>query len=331
MHFIIMRLILQRRNNLKTDRKGVIFISLLLLSAMLAMPASAHAYQNEFNGYIGSSSGGYSPGDTDYSWLGYGLFYTRYLTDILTDDSPFGAREFLQHPSKLGAGLAAGNWEMEDHLTSQKYESGSYSSSIGVMYYLGGGHTATGLGLTLSADGSDTDHYTGGALVKSEDMESKGFGLDAHQYLARGVRLEATYQDKNAEATDSLGSAWEYDESSYSLGASALIDNIYWVSGRLEKGKREQEGSADTDTQDINLVLGMYPAQKTGVFLYLQKINMDYGTGESDVTNIGIEGDHYFNENLNLHARLIRQSSEYSMSTSEYDGTTLQAMVGYRF
>jgi hypothetical protein len=307
---------------MKKEKRTSVLLLLMMLSVMLVVPSTVSAYDNKIEGGLAIGEG--DSVAADYSMFGIGVEYTRYFTSVTTSSSPYGAREFLQHPSYAGGSILMYNFEEEAALGTAKEETDGMQISMGGMYYLGGGNT--GLGLTLGKADEETDIYVGGALAGTGEEDIMQFTFSANHYLNSTLRLEASIAEENHD----LG-AVEYDQRVIGFGASTLLQDKFWISGRLNNGEIEVPGGGDIDIQGIELTGGMYPNQKIGVFLHLGKETVDYGITEDETTTFGVEGDFYFNENMHLDAMLTLANEETSPGGGDTDYQIIDVAFGYMF
>jgi len=306
-----------------------VLVLLLMFSAIILLPSSSPAYQNEVKGTIGTGSG--DSATTDVKLRGFEIEYNRFFTDVKAGDYPYGVSEFLQHPSYLGGGIQTASSKTEDKLGFDSAEADAFFTKVGGMYYIRGGDTATGLGLTISSGEVETDYYFGGFWAGAEDEDVKRFTFRANQYLKKDLRLEFSIADEKLDGSDTGGGAWEYDQRIVSIGASALLQNKFWLSGRLFNGERDYELALDEDIEGFEFTGGFYPNQKIGVFLHLEKETFDAGPSEEETSTMAVEGDFYFNENMHLDAMLSLINIDPSPGVNDIDLTVLEITFGYMF
>jgi hypothetical protein len=118
---------------------------------------------------------------------------------------------------------------------------------------------------------------------------------------------------ESLRAEDVTGaSVWEYEQGMMSLGASAVLDNI-WLSGHLAGGTREWENSIrEQDVGHIDLTFGYYFNRKLGLLAGIKRDTVEEGFMEQSTGTFSIGGVYYFRNNIHLSASLLRRTVEYT-------------------
>lgn len=305
--------------------------NLSLLACLLIIctfiPATANALNNNIEISLGIGSGeqtvpGVSGAD-DTESLEFNVFFTHYFQGLETNDSPYGAREFLQHPSQIGAGLITYDFKATDDV-GDTLDYKVNAIGFGGFYYTQSEENATGVGITYLSQEYDLSFNIGGIPLSSEG-DSKAIALSFHQYLSKAARLELTYLMKDS---DSNGTS--HDETLISIGASGLIDNI-WLSGYYLNGDDDwPDGYTDDDISGFGIEVGVYVNQKTGLFFSYESETTDDGTSKLEVTDISFAGDFHVNEKTHIKGTLtLHEEDDPTFMTIEE--TILTAQAGFYF
>ena len=303
----------------------------LLLAAILivSMPITCLAYENSIGVYLASESGtlDYLGGDFDYSGGFFGLAYTRYLKPVETTDSPYGAREFLQHPSNFGIALISMASEIDDNYSSLKIEDSMGGLAIGGEFFTNNEDYATGFGITYISMSGEEEWSPG---ILDVDITTDMLALEVIQYLNRNVRLTVGYEKSSTEYEYSTGAESECDEVMLSLYAEALIDNFFLGAG-YGSGEEEWDDGTSEDLTKVELNAGFFLNQSTS-------LSMEYYTYEEEDsykrTEISFAGDHYFSDRMCLGGSLYKGKTEYEdhwLGFEDLSYTGLSIELGFYF
>ena len=295
-----------------------------LLIACFFVPAVACALNNNVEISLGIGAGELTvpgvSGSADTESLELDLVYTHYFQGLETDDSPYGARKFIQHPSQISAGFIT----YESEITDDVGDTLDYNSDIigfGGIYYTLSEENATGVGLIyLSREYESTLNI--GLIPLSSEGDSKATSLNLHQYVTNAARLELTYSMVDTDIKNSVS----HDQTLISIGASGLIDNI-WLSGYYLNGEDDwPSGYTDDDISGLGVELGVYVNQETGLFFSYETEKIDDGTSELKVTDISLAGDFYLNERTHIKGTLtLHEEDDPTFMTIEETILTVQA------
>jgi len=318
------------------NKRVIINLIVLALAAAL-LPSSARGYVNSMEISLDAGTGTLdipAQGEGDLTALRYNLGYTRFLEALVTDDSPYGAREFLQHPSSLSLVIEGSDMSAEDKDSPATLDNTSTTFSVGGQYFIDNGDMDTGIGLKLASFSQDykLNGYFGGG-----DTETTAtiFTLSVEQYLSRTVSVGLEYESGDYEEEDKLPPYGTTDEdiTTYTLSAKALIDNL-WLEGGLWTETRETPNQTDIDVDGMGIEVGYYLSQTTAVFLHMESQKLERGTMEQDDLTIALGGDFYLSESTHLQAALTNvnlETTNASVPTMEIDSTGLSLLLGMYF
>lgn len=312
------------------------FITFLL--SLLLLPAVASAYMNNVEMALTSGSGTFeSPTvlDVDISSGGWEVGYIRYFNDIATDSSPYGAREFLQHPSMVGVAIEGSGVTFEDNDSAAEMTMGEVNVSLGGIYYIDNGDRDTGLGITLASRGEGSES-SGATFGGTSDTETSGssISLFVNQYLTGNMGIALNIESGSYTWEDNLSTASsEYDESALTISAMALIDNKIQLHMSLMSGEADYELGEDEDFKGLTLMAGYYLDQKTGVFIGLHSETTEMQLGDKEeLSMFQVSGDFYFNEKTHLMASLANMKNEMSgSSVAEMKVSLIRLNLGFFF
>ncbi len=304
----------------------------LLLTAILivSMPITCLAYENSIEVYLASESGtlDYLGGDADYGEGFFGVAYTRYLKPVETTGSPYGAREFLQHPSNFGVMLFSVASEIDDNYSSLKIEDSMGGLAVGGVFFTDNEDYATGVGITYISLSGDEEWSPG---IVDIDITGDILALAVFQYLNRNTRLTAGYEKSSTEYEYSTGGKSEYDDVMLNLRAEALIDNFFGIRAEYGFGEEEQDDGTFKDLNEMELGAKVFISQSTG-------LSMGYSTYEEEDsykrTVISFAGDHYFSDRMRLEGSLYKGKTEYEdnwLGFEDLSYTGLSIELGFYF
>ncbi len=307
--------------------KALIVATLLVI----ALPLTCFAYENNFEIYLASESGelNYLGGDADYSGGVFGVAYTRFLTPIETDDSPYGVREFLQHPSNFGVALVGIATEIDDNASSDKIEDTLSALIVEGEFYINDSDNATGLGIMISSMGGEEE--LSGGLNEDIDISSQVIDLSVIQYLNRTIRLSATYTTGSTEYEYSSGGKYEYDETALSVSVAALIEN-FLLTATISSGERDWDAGSKQDVDSLSFGGTIYIDQANSIAAQYATYEVE---SSSKTSEIAITGEHYFDASKYLSGSLYSGSVDYDSSNAlgwdELSYMGVRAMFGLYF
>lgn len=306
-------------------KKIGVFACLLLLC--LIVPGASFALNSNVEFSLSKGSGDFSvpgvPATADVDSLELQLDFYYYFQGLETDDTPYGAREFLQHPSFIGGGFLKYEVEIVGN-TGNTLDYNVDGIGFGGMFYTSRESNATGIGLTYASVDTETITTIGGTPTTT-DMDEADIVLSLRRYLADGVRLELDYT--MADIDRGTVSA---DGTLIRIGASALIDSI-WLSGYFVDGEEDwPAGYTDDDISGLGFTLGTYISQSTGLFFEYTSQEIDDGSSTIDVTNISFTADHYFNESAHIKGTLTLHEED-DPTFAEIEETIITLAGGFFF
>ena len=287
----------------------ILFITVFIFSAPEAM-----AFKRQIDISLSGEGGEKTvPGEIlDASHGGFGLSYTRYFSEIENGDYPYALREFLQHPSRLMVGLRSEGLKAEGltRLYSEEERMGSFI--FGGMYYTDQ-EDATGFGIVFGSRGGEREEWDGTTLLARDDMEGGEIGLQIFHYLGGRTRLELALISGSTREKDMAGFVTDdYDDGAISIGASAVIDNIY-ISGHLEGGNREWNNSLrKQDTGHLDLTFAYYFTRQWGLVVALTGDSVEEGDMKESTGTFSLGGEYYVRDYLSLNAALTSRTIEDS-------------------
>ena len=306
--------------------KRITSIAIILMVAMLAMPASSHAFNNLLEIYMGSGSGdatGAFEADVDMGM--FGAEYTMYLTSLETTEGPYAMREFLQHPSYLNLGLESQTIETTFAGGGTK-EDTSGTISIGGMYYLPNG---TGLGGTLSSTGGEVKNPGGG----TDDLTETSVVLSLDHYVSDNTSFSVDLNSIASETKYAAGGTDEYTQKTIDIRGSTLINNNFWVSGLVGFGEQKVDNGTSQDISRFELEAGMFPMQRLGVFLGVGTEKIEGDNSEETEKYSMLSADYSMSESINIMTAIINFKIEEDGGggAMEVDITMFQLAMGVLF
>lgn len=309
--------------------QSILFAALTAVAFTLASPALAQAYDDYAGLSVSYGWGDFTipPNVADVTGMTYGLEYTRFFNSLESDASPYGAREFLQHPNSFSIVYSHQAMNMQIDALRVDTDLIMRGFTVGGMYYTDSQDTPTGLGLDYSSTGNDYSSSSFSIPLDDTHTINTSFMLTLHQYVQNNTRIEFQYENANSEERRLPASVSERSAiTSYSLGASALIDDIFLSAG-YRTGKTDYDGAtADKDMDGYYLATGYYIKQDMGVILSYFSETSDSSTGEVKNTMLAIIGDLYMGDDVNLNLSLTRMERENTDKPSG-DTETLSVIV----
>lgn len=286
--------------------KTAIIKFLVIILTLALLPASAMAYMRNVELSIMSGSGTFeAPGVTDasVSRIEWNFGYTRYFDDIKTDSSPYGTREFLAHPSRLGIAIDGMGGIIEDNNSADEMSMGEVNFVISGMYYIDNGDYDTGIGLALISTGEGMDS-SGATFGGTQDDETSGGAIrvSINQYLSRTFSIALEVEGGSYTWEDNLSIASEdSDRTRSTLSLNALLSDKIWLEAAFMSGETDRVLGADETIGGIRLLAGYYLNQKTGVFVELESETTEIvGGDEEELGILNVGGDYYFNKRMHL-------------------------------
>ena len=288
--------------------KALIVATLLVI----ALPLTCFAYENRFELLLASEAGelDYPGGDADYSGGVFAVAYTRFLAPIETDDSPYGVREFLQHPSNFWVALVGVATEIDDNTSNDKIEDTLSTLFVGGEFYINDSDNATGLGIMISSQGGEEE--LSGGLNEDIDISSQVIDFSLIQYLNRTIRFSVTYTTGSTEYEYSSGGKYEYDESALSVSVGALVENIL-LNASISFGERDWDGGSKQDVDSLSFGGTIYIDQANSIAAQYATYEVE---SSSKLSEIAITGKHYFDDSKYLSGSLYSGSVDYDSSNA---------------
>jgi hypothetical protein len=293
---------------------------ILALSAALAIPGTAVAYNNQFSAEFGFGTGDATAGGTDLdaNMRQFAIKYTRFFSGIETTSSPYSVREFLQHPSWLSAGLDYKRLVIESKTTNQSIRFVQGEIGASGMHYLDSG---TGIGGALKTYPGSTN-YENVPFAVNKVHSGTALTFTMHQYLTNEVRVGADFSKGSfkTEESDSGVLLEEYDETMLFAYVGALVNEFFYIRAGMGIGEQDYEGGDKTDLDRFSLTAGVFPSQQFGVFLTHEVETEDDPSEESTTTTTAIAGEYFFNDRMSLEGSLGTFKMENGL---DVDATTL--------
>ena len=273
----------------------IIYILLTVAAVVVCdAPGVSFALNNKVEAsYVSGSSEG-SWEEIDMS--AFTLSYTRYFQALSDDVSPYGAREFLQHPSYIGGCFA--QTESEGYLKSlsvMEIDQKTDDYTVSGMFYAGDDRS-TGLGLRYKyRDGEAKGTYP--SVIREESL-----AFTIHQYLTDSIRIGLDYERRNRDEPLS-------DLDVYTVDAIALIEK-YRLSGWYRY--------MDTDNERMGVEFGVYPKKKLGMFVSYE-IAYEYMDFAS---RLKLKGEYWISRRTN--ASIVYEMAEADSGDSQADTVMLR-------
>ncbi len=307
-------------------------IAIILMVAMLAMPVASHAFSNlleiDLVGGSGDVTGGGLEADVDMGV--FGATYTRYFTALETTESPYGLREFLQHPSYLSVGLESQTMEITLTGGVMSMEDTQGTFSLSGMYYLPNG---TGLGATLISASGEEVSKVGGVQTDKDEIIEASIVLSVNHYVTDNMSFGVDLTSLANETEDNSGNTEEYTQQTLDFMGSALINNKIWISGLVGFGELEVDGGPTYDVSRLEIEAGFFPMQKLGVFLTVGFDKLEGDNLEITETFTSLAADYSISESISITTAVINHTEEEDdgSDTIEVDMTLLRLSLGILF
>jgi hypothetical protein len=307
-------------------------IPALVLAMVIALPGATSALENEFVLGLGVGSGdtkssGGSDGKIESLTLELG--YKRFFPGLESTDTPYGLREYTQHPSRISIDFSGTDATVDDKASSSEIMTIALSEvHIGGMYYTDKEDYSTGLGVEMTV--SETVREETGTGKKYES-DTRAMSMVLQQYIER-IRLEAGFETQRTESKQTPGgSTTKYDQRTFSFGASALIEEFISLSLMFGRGEREFDNGGDTyDVEEVEIEAGVYPAKNIGILVsHSAETTERPGGGEDELTNTSLEAKYFLNEQMRLSATYMKVKREDPSTEMTID--TILARIGYFF
>ncbi len=270
----------------------------ILLVAILGYPYSGYAFDN--NVALSLESGSGEDLGFNYEVEGYSLAYTRYLQGLTDDGSPYGAREFLQHPSSLSFEWGDREYRIVSPASTESRR--EYTDFvISGNFYFGDGRN-TGFGARYG--------YSEGELsgASSLDIRENRYGLTLVHYLVDSMSLtfdyDRTKQDK----------PYGYEWATHRLRADVLMEK-FWLSAWYH---RTSYNYMDEPRKGMGAELGVYPLRELGVFASCEFLAFNDSVYK-------VRADYWLSDAVN--ASLLLKRTEDSWEYFAGDSATLTLKV----
>ncbi len=232
--------------------KFICSVILLTMTMVFMLPCTAHALDNKVEMSYELGTGEYLTAEVDNEV--YSFSYRRYLQRLADNGSPYGAREFLQHPSYLDISLVNTQYRYDYSLPATDIKSDYTEYTASAMYFIGNGRS-TGIGARYGfVDGEST-----GAFVS--DIRESAVAVTVQQYLADAMRLTLDYEILDAKEP--------YGEEFHAQTVEvSTLQEKYWINLRYINNWNR---SNDTVSETVGLEIGFYPLKEFGVFASVDK------------------------------------------------------------
>ena len=313
--------------------KGFLTVLIVALAAMVILPSASYSFNNLIGIEIMGGSGEFDNGSTeaDIETGQFGTSYTRYFTALETTGSPYGMREYLQHPSYLAVGLESQAMDITVNGVPMSMELTEATFTIDGMYYFKGG---TGIGATLESVSGEEESKIGGVTVDKDEITEAALTLSIDHFITDTTSIGASLTSKASESKDSSsGATIEYDEATLMFGASSLINDFFWIAGSQGGRSRQYDQGPEFDTSEFELVVGAFPMQRLGLFLGVDVETLEGNSYESTGTTTRLTLDYSISEKVNVQGSLYSMKEEVTDAGSDEDMemTWLQLAVGVLF
>lgn len=271
---------------------------LSILTILLILPSASHAFNNkaELTNLKGTTDLDYCWGSAENDEKATSIEYTRYLSSLETNDSPYAMREFLQHPSRFFIGYSDYAYTYKTDLFSGTFDvSGNVLRTGGIYYFKSG----TGLGVVLFEENSKkTDRTYSPPFELDIDISNQMILLN--HYISDNIMIGASYAWQSYQEK-AYGNAFKFDSKSYGINAKALIDNAFWVSGTYEKTNHKFDSLGRvTGSSSKEIEVGFFPVKKFGFFLAHSDSNDEYPYYESSMIKSTLTGDFSLSDSIDL-------------------------------
>ncbi len=301
-----------------------LFVCLTVVAAILMSPTFCMAYENLIDVGFYSESGtlDYTGGDADYSGALFGIGYTRFMSDLETDSEPYGAREFLQHPSYLSVSSTGVATEIDDNYSNDKVEDSLNIIDLGGMYYF---NESTGVGAAFERTTGE-EELSGFINYDVDILETEISFLLAH-YPAENVRITAGYAMGSGEYEYSFGGSDDYDTSRLDFTVMALVDDIT-LGLEYEVGETDYDGGSSDEETEMELEAGYFFSQS----LWLGASYYSRDTEDSSKSTIlSLMGEVYLSEQARLRGEVYSGKVDYDSGWDELSFIGLGLQFGYYF
>ncbi len=237
------------------------------------LPCATYAFDNKVVLSFESGEGETIASNIDKET--YTFSYRRYFQSLADGGSPYGAREFLQHPSYLNISFAATKYwhDMSPPANYMKQEYLEYI--VSGIYYIGKDRR-TGIGAAyLRTDGKFTGALNG-------DVKETVLALTIQQYLTENLRLTLDYD--RAIEQEAIASEWE----TYAVDVATLVD-MYWLRAWYSYS---WYFDLEESLEATGIEFGLYPTNELGIFASYER------TDEEGIYKIS--GEYWLSESSSL-------------------------------
>ena len=305
-------------------------INILIVALIIAMagitilPSVSYAFNNLIEIALMGGSGeitGDVP-DADLDTSGFGFSYTKYFTALRSPDEKYSTRVFLQHPSYLRVALTSQGHEITVTGTPESIEYSGGGFEVDGMYYFEGG---TGIGGSLRGGGAEEEAISNSVILNKDEQAISSLTLSVNHYFTDNISARADIISTKSEIEHGSGLKEEYEEGSINIGASALIKNTFWISGRLGSGSREIDNGPEFDTSKFMLEAGTLPIPKLGVFLGVEVDRMEGRDYDSTRTVTRLTLDYSASQKVNIKGTFIDLKEETTIAGTD-ENTELSAL-----
>lgn len=283
-----------------------------LFSLSLYFVNTSYATENRIN--IGLTSAGgtadYLPSIGGGGDVGEGRFsfdYTRFFDDLATDENtPYGAREFLQHPSSISIGLSSYAYIFEEDLSTYEVTYGVGSLFAGVEHYVS---DTTGISLLLGSFGGEIKEEEFGLLTDKIDVDGGAFAIGLNHYIQDNISIGAGFISSSTEYDDGSPVVDELDENIFMFNVEGIFDKLH-VSVSLLTGNADWRDPLmeDDDISGHDIYLGVFTGQQNE--LYFVHENYKESNSYKKVRN-AIGDKVYVSENFFIRAELYGEKITY--------------------
>lgn len=298
---------------------------------LMLLPLSGFAYQNSIEILIDSESGEYSDtlGDADVSSAAFGIGYTRYFKDIVTEETPYGIREFLQHPSYLGFALIGTALIIDDNQIDYTIEQGMGYSTLAGGFFM---NDRTGFELMLISGSGNEEEELFGFTISDTDIERDIIDIGVTHYINEYTSLKISYELEDGEYDYGIGFVKDtWDTDILSLSVATFINNMF-LEATLGTGSRDWSDStikSDKITQ-VALDAGFFTGKQNKIFI---SYNSEKYSESYDFNKISIGDELYLTDMVYGSVELYKTNQDYINSAfdSQIETTGLTLMLGFKF
>lgn len=284
--------------------------------SLFCLSTSSQATQNKINIGLMSGSGtaDYLPsigGGGDVGEASLDFSYTRFFDDLTTDDNtPLGAREFLQHPSSLHLSISSYGYIFEEDLSTYEATYGVGSLFAGVEHYV---NDTTAVNLFLSSFGGELEEKFLGVLVSKIDVSGGAFGIGINHYIEDNFSIGGGLISSSTEYDDGSPITDELDRTVFVFSAEGIFDKLH-LSASLSTGNADWRDPLmeDDDISGHGIYLGVF----TGIQneLYFSHSNYKEDKSYKKVRN-SIGDKLYITENFFIRGELYGEKTTYINSS----------------